>query len=485
LEKANLNSGLVSLACVKFIAMRSLLSLQFCFFFSILFAQKNTAIVSGPMLGQIDMRTAQIWVEVKPGSFVQLWYWKKGNMKEAKTMFKLTDRQDWFSPVKFELVGLDVNTTYQYQLSTAKPTGDAKPTNADGEFTTMDLWQYHKPVPDFSFIAGSCAFINEKRYDREFSDMIRLDKPATPYGNDSSIFETLAKEKANFCIWLGDNWYTREVDYNTRWGLWYRASHDRSMPVLQNFLKAMPHYAIWDDHDYGPNNSDKSYILKEESRKVFMNYWCNPSYGMNNEGIYTKVSYADADFFLMDDRYFRSNDEMADSVDGKPNPAKRMWGKQQMDWLKNALLMSYANFKVIVTGSQTLNPLSKDDCLQHYPIEFKELMDFLAQERINGVVFLTGDRHHSEIMKYERPGAYPIYDITASSFTAGVGKVRDYERNNPARVEGSLVEANNYARISISGKARERKMKVEFIGLKGDKLAEWTVSENDIRMPKK
>jgi alkaline phosphatase D len=31
----------------------------------------------------------------------------------------------------------------------------------------------------------------------------------------------------------------------------------------------MSHYAIWDDHDYGPNNADKSYHLKETSRKVF------------------------------------------------------------------------------------------------------------------------------------------------------------------------------------------------------------------------
>ncbi len=111
--------------------MRSLLSLLFCLFFSILFAQKNTAIVSGPMLGQIDMRTAQVWVEVKPGTLVQLWYWKKGNMKEAKFLVQTTDKQAWFTPVKFELVGLDINTTYEYQLSAGKPVMEIKPTKAD------------------------------------------------------------------------------------------------------------------------------------------------------------------------------------------------------------------------------------------------------------------------------------------------------------------------------------------------------------------
>ncbi len=447
-------------------------------------AQKNPNIVAGPMLGQVDYRTAQVWVEVKPGTQVELWYWQKGDIKSAKKLSMATDAAAWFAPVKFDIVALDINTTYEYQVLTNNKT-NLKPAKADGEFTTMDLWQYRKPVPDFSFLTGSCAYFNEPRYDRQYSDLVYLNRPATPYGNDSSIFETMAKEKAAFMIWLGDNWYTREVDFGSRWGLWYRASLNRATPVLQNFLKAMPQYAIWDDHDYGPNNSDKSYIFKEESRKVFTSYWGNPSFGFGGEGIYSKISYADAEFFLMDDRTYRSNDEMADSIDGKPNPAKRMWGPKQMDWLKNSLLGSYANFKVIVTGSQTLNPMSKDDCLQHYPAEFKELMDFLAEERINGVIFLTGDRHHSEIMRYDRPGAYPIYDITSSSLTAGVGKVRDYERENPARVNGSLVEANNYARISISGKMRERKLKVEFIGTKGDKLAEWTIGENEIRYPRK
>src|SRR6185436_13611448 len=106
----------------------------------------------------------------------------------------------------------------------------------------------------------------------------------------------------------------------------------------------------------------------------FMNYWANPSYGEDSKGIYTRVTYGDCDFFLMDDRYFRSNDDMEPFVDGKPNQLKRMWGTIQMDWLKNALLQSKAPFKFIVTGSQTLNPASPYDCLQDYPVEFEELM---------------------------------------------------------------------------------------------------------------
>jgi len=253
------------------------------------------------------------------------------------------------------------------------------------------------------------------------------------------------------------------------------------LPVLQKFMASMPQYSIWDDHDYGPNDIGKSYILKEESRKIFMNYSCNPSYGQKSEGIYSVVSYGDVDIFLTDDRYFRSEDDMPDSINGKANPDKTYFGKMQLDWLKNALLFSKATFKVIATGGQILNPLSDFECMRFYSIEYKELMNFLADEKIKGVLFFTGDRHHSEVIKQERKGLYPLYDVTNSPYTSGVGKVRGDELNNPARIPGTLVEAQNFTRVSVSGKKNERLMKIEFLGIKGEKLGEWSVSEKELK----
>lgn len=429
-------------------------------------------LVSGPMLGQVELRTARIWAEIKPGSSADLWYWKKGG-SDRKKISVSTSGIAWFMPVVFDLVDLEMNTTYEYVLNVNGKKNVLDGTS-NGTFTTAELWQWRKPAPDFSFLTGSCAYFNETIYDR----------PGTPYGKDSAIFETMAKEKASFMMWLGDNWYLREADYFSAWGLWYRAHRDRSLPILQPFLKAMPHYAIWDDHDYGPNDADKSFILKEESRKVFMSYWANPSYGFNGQGIYSKISVNDCDLFLMDDRYFRSNDDMEPFVYGKPNPDKRMWGKEQMDWLKNALKQSKAPFKFIVTGSQTLNAASPYDCLQDYPIEFQELMSFLSVENVPGVLFLTGDRHHSEVIRYNRGSQYPLYDITSSPMTAGVARVSGAEKENPARVANTLVETQNFTRISISGPANGRKLKVEFVNGKGEVLGSWQVAEEEIRNKK-
>jgi alkaline phosphatase D len=442
--------------------------LSFCFFLTVE-AQNSKGIVSGPMLGQVEMRTAKIWVEAgNDAKSVAIRYWKSGDPAHPFTRAYKGALNNDFNPVTIDLVGLEMNTKYDYQV-----VYNGVSTKFQGTFTTKDLWQWRKPVPDFSFLTGSCAYFNEPRFDR----------PGKPYGGDSTIFLSMAKEPSAFMVWLGDNWYTREADYLSEWGLWYRASRDRSVPELQPFLKAMPHYAIWDDHDYGSNDADKTYPLKSTSREVFKGYWANPSYGDNGEGIYSKVSYGDADFFLMDDRTYRSADAMQPLIDGKPNPSKRMWGPKQMDWLKNALINSQATFKFIVTGSQTLNPASPVDCLQHYPIEFNEFINFLMEEKIEGVVLLTGDRHHSEVIRYDRVNGYPLYDITSSPLTSGVAKVGEAERGNPARVAGTLIEAQNYTKIQISGAPKSRELTVQFLGVKAEKLGEWHLKETELKFP--
>lgn len=441
----------------------------FLFLFIAVSVAQTSPLVAGPMIGQVELRTARIWVEVIPGASVQLRYWKKGVPASAKSLMKTSDRNAWFAPIVFELVALDVNTQYEFQFSGI---GGVQANKTDGSFRTKDLWQYRKPAPDFTFLTGSCHYTNEPVYDR----------PGEPYGKrDTIILGTMAKEEAAFMLWLGDNWYTREVDYHSEWGLWYRAHHTRINKVLQPLMKAMPHYAIWDDHDYGPNDSDKSFHLKETSRKVFSEYWANPSYGENGQGVYTKFNYADVDFFLMDDRWFRSSDNMEATIDGKANPAKRMWGEQQMEWLKNALLTSRTPFKIIVTGSQTLNEASRYNCLQDYPIEFEELMAFIAREKIGGIVFLTGDRHHSEVIKYDRAGTYPLYDITSSPLTSGIGRVGGTEKENPARVPGTLVEDYNFSRVRVTGKQGDRVLAVEFIGIQGQVLGKFSVKETELR----
>jgi len=425
-------------------------------------------VISGPMLAGVELRDARVWTEVSSDvKSVSVRYGLAGKDQRAQVNYTGALGKP-FNPITITLGALEPNTSYDYTIYV-----DGKKTDRTGSFTTKELWQWRKPAPDFSFLAGSCSYFNESSYDR----------PGRAYGQDSSIFAPMAKEKEDFMLWVVDAGYTREVDYYSEWGLWNRASRDRSLGVSQPLWKAMPHYGIWDDHDYGPNNSGKSYELKETSRQVFTSYFPNKSAGENGQGIYTKLQHADADFFLTDDRWWRSDDRTRDSINGQPNPDKRMLGVQQMEWLKDALLYSNAPFKFVVNGSQVLNDVSPFDKWTDFPIERQELLDFIRQYKINGVIFISGDRHHSEVIKMTRPGTYPLYDITVSPLTSGTHKFDGPEANNPLRVFG-LDQKNNYGRFTIAGPKGLRKLTVDFLGTKGEKLGSWEVSENDLKTPR-
>jgi alkaline phosphatase D len=429
-------------------------------------AQQKT-LVAGPMAGSVELRDVIIWLEAAPSvKQAAIRYYEKGKPAAARTERFTGELGKRYNPVKIQLVNLDPGTAYEYEVLL-----DGKAVKRSA-FATKTLWQNRRPAPDFTFLTGSCAYFNEPAYDR----------PGKPYGNDSSIFETMAAMPADFMMWLGDNWYTRDADYHSVPGLQYRAHRDRSLPVLQRFLQAMPHYAVWDDHDYGPNNSNKSYIFREQSREVFSQYWPNPSFGEESKGIYTRYSFSDVDFFLLDGRYWSSAGELPDSVNGQPNPAKKMYGDQQMEWLKNALLTSNASFKIIVTGSQALNPISIYDSFHHFPVEYHDFMNFLEQNHIPGILFLTGDRHHSEVVKLPRKNNYPLYDITSSPLTSGVGGVLlGNEKDNPYRVPGTLVVTQNFAQISVSGPKGGRVLKLEFMDKGKQVLGRFEVNQQELR----
>src|SRR6266542_3357417 len=95
-----------------------------------------------------------------------------------------------------------------------------------------------------------------------------------------------------------------------------RYRRQRSFEPLQRLLTAAPQVAIWDDHDYGPNDSDASYTLKGETLALFKRYWANPSYGLPEApGVFGYAHLGDVDLFLLDDRYYRSANRAQDRPD--------------------------------------------------------------------------------------------------------------------------------------------------------------------------
>jgi alkaline phosphatase D len=331
---------------------------------------------------------------------------------------------------------------------------------------------------DFSFNTGSCAWI-----EHGFEN-----KSETYYMGDVSIFNTMAHTQADFLLWLGDNWYYEPHEYSSKEGLEGKLIYTRTAKLMQPILRLkIPQYATWDDHDYGPDQSTKCYPHKEESRRLFMQAWPdNPSFGEDNEGIYTSFRKEDVQFILLDDRWWRERDDRWEYRWFIINKQKKMFGDKQMAWLKRKLLEdSTASFHIIANGSQMLNPWAKLDCFAHFPVEYRELKDFIKDHKIPGVIFISGDTHHSEIIKLERKNHYPLYDITVSPLTSSIEPPLGREKDNKYRVPGTLIADNNFARFSFSGPASDRKLKIEFFNKRGRMFYDWEITRKDLEYHKR
>ena len=417
------------------------------------FAQKSL-LQSGPMLGYSEMKEVMIWVQTKQSSRVKIDYTEVGdNSNTGITDEYVTNKENAFI-AKILLSPLEPGKKYSYNLFiNGKKISFSYPTT----FITLPLWKWRTSPPDFSFATGSGAYISEKKYDR----------PGKPYGGDYQIFNSIYDKKPDFMLWLGDNIYLREPDWNTKTGIYHRNTHSRSLPELQPLLSSVHNYAIWDDHDAGPDNCDRSFWNITETFEAFKDFWANPSYGVAGiEGVITSFQWNDADFFLLDNRTYRTPNK-------RKTGEKTMLGKKQLEWLKDVLVSSRATFKFVVIGGQFLNPTGVFETYSNngFAAERQEIINYLHNEGVSGVIFITGDRHHTEFSILERKGYPKIYDITVSPFTSGASSYALKEKNT-LRVEGSLITQRNFAVIKVNGKDKDRKVTIEIFDTEGKSL--WT-----------
>lgn len=440
---------------MKFSTLRLIVIISLSPFFGILGQLK-----SGPMLGYSDLKEVMIWVQTESEKEVKIRYWEMGEPGNVKTTNPIiTQAKDNFT-AHLLANQVDPGKKYAYEIILDQ---EVQKFEFPLVFQTQELWQYRKDPPNFSFAFGSCNYVNDEKSDR----------PGKPYGGNLDIFTRIDEKSPDFMIWGGDNFYYREPDWNTKTGMWYRNDDTRKVKQLAPLMAHTHHYAIWDDHDYGPNDADRSWPLKNMSLEIFKQYWANPNYVFENEGITGFFSWSDVDFFLLDDRWNKAPNNLKD-------PNKDYFGEKQLNWLLDALTYSKASFKVIVTGGQVLNPAKIFENMANYERERNQLIEEITNRQIEGVLFLTGDRHVHSFWKLDREGTYPLYEITASPLSAGVASPHELDKNE-VLVKETLVNKNGFAYIQVSGPKNNREMTIQLLGLGGEILWEQRLHANDLK----
>jgi alkaline phosphatase D len=210
--------------------------------------------------------------------------------------------------------------------------------------------------------------------------------------------------------------------------------------------------------------------------EAFKLFWANPNYVFDNQAITGTFTWADAQFFLVDDRWFRFPKDLRVGE-------KEMLGKMQMQWLLDALAASDAPFKFVVVGGQVINSLDDPrlETFAYYADERNKFLQAIRDNRIPGVIFLSGDRHHTELSKMERGGTYPLYDVTVSPLTAGAVGDRALNEKNLFRVPNTYYGKRNFATFEISGPRKERVLNISIWDVEGKEVWKQEIKANDLK----
>ncbi|MBL7941066.1 MAG: alkaline phosphatase D family protein [Flavobacteriales bacterium] len=413
--------------------------------------------INGPMPGHIDLTEATIWLQCQGLCSEQIEFWPTSDRSKARTTEPITSDPRRGHCMDIVLPDLLPGTEYTYRLIGSAGSGTDEQLFS---FRTQPIWKFRTDPPEFTMAMGSCAYINEPAFDR----------PGNPYGGGYGIFDAIADKKPDLMLWLGDNIYLREPDWGSRSGYLHRYTSTRSTPELQRLLQSTKHYAIWDDHDFGPNDADGSFVNSALAREMFDLFWPNPTNGVPSvEGITTAFSHADVDFFLIDDRTFRIPGDMKTAT-------PQLFGKAQLDWLVQALKYSDAPFKLVAVGSQVLNTGAVYENFSTMPAERTELLRRIEEEGVTGVVFLTGDRHYTELSSLELRDGRAIYDLTVSPLTSGSYSPKE---TNTLRVEGTVVDQRNFGTLTFSGKQGERLMTIRIFTADGELVWERGIPQEE------
>ncbi len=199
----------------------------------------------------------------------------------------------------------------------------------------------------------------------------------------------------DLCLLLGDTVYADGAETLEEYrGFWDEAL---STDGLYYASLATSFVATWDDHEVDNNwtwsgAADRFPAALASFREAFPQ---RP--GPAEERVYRTLRWGDAVEVI-------SLDCRADRGDG------RYISQEQMDWLKNILTTSTARFKLILNSvpiidfSDWIGGISADDRWQGTPEQRTDLLSFLEDEGIEGVLFLSGDMHFGSVCQVSGDG---------------------------------------------------------------------------------
>ena len=235
-----------------------------------------------------------------------------------------------------------------------------------------------------------------------------------------------------------------------------------------------PLYHMWDDHDYGADNADRTAPWKDIATQAFKEYYPVPSLPNPEGGLWYSFRFAQAEVFMLDLRSQR------DPNDDPPGPDKSMLDGAgipdgQKDWLKSALLASTARWKFIISTS-VWNPCSKQiDSWYLFQNEQAELVQFINDNDITGVIFISGDLHSGGAIDDGTNAFFPEISVPSTNTikwtnctggycgTWSEGVISGFDPSGYALVTVKYDDVTNTDSAILQAKDAEGNLRLEYV----------------------
>ncbi len=365
-----------------------------------------TRITHGPLLGELDGRAVQVWVRFdgEPSEHVALEVVDAQGTAITQRLPAAAAERRTPRTLVWSVRELVPGTMHRYRISGVMGSASR---DADGFDGTIRMLAADAPVATLA--VGSCA--DEKE-------------------GTQALLKRIATMHPDAVAFIGDTPYIDTTDLarqRKRYGEFF------SQPGMAEWLSSTPLASVWDDHDFGLNDTDGRLKGKERSLKAFREWHANAAFGTGTEGVYHRFRLGPMEVFMLDTRWFArtarcgSFDAADPVIDGSADAAASggwtLLGREQWGWLRDGLAASTAPIKVIVSSmvfNSSVRPL-KTDYWGMYPEEYARLMR-LVRDVPGGVVLVSGDVHTSRLLLHPTAAAAgrDLWEVVSSPMHAGV-----------------------------------------------------------------
>lgn len=239
--------------------------------------------------------------------------------------------------------------------------------------------------------------------------------------------------------WLGDIVYADTDDIEKTRALY---AAQAAQPDYAALVASTRVVGVWDDHDYGRNDTGRDYGSRVESQAALLDFLAEPPASPRRRQLGTYASYTFGEgrrrvkLILLDGRYHRD----------RPGPAADTLGAEQWSWLEHELKAGSAELTVVASSYQLVSEQHPNEKWANFPTARRRFLELLAKPDVPGVVLLSGDRHFAELSRLESESLdYPLHELTSSGLT------HSYEHADEANRfrQGELYRKRNFGVVRV------------------------------------